>query len=100
MADVIIFAMAIASAVSLLTIGPHGAQRKTLRALRNYGETEAVPIGLHGEDVASPARDRAWLNRCEPPEGVAQGARVAANEPVPVPEPQRFPATERQLTRV
>jgi hypothetical protein len=52
MADLVIFAMAIASAVSLLIVSPHEAQRNALRALRAYGETEALPIGGHGEDLA------------------------------------------------
>jgi hypothetical protein len=57
MADVMIFAIAIASAVSLLIVSPREAQRKALRALRAYGETEALAIGGHGEDFAGPARD-------------------------------------------
>jgi hypothetical protein len=36
-----IFAMAIASAVSLLIVGPRRAQRKVLRAFRVYGETKS-----------------------------------------------------------
>jgi hypothetical protein len=57
MADVVIVAMAIASAVSLLIVSPHEAQRRALRALRAYGETEALPTGGRGEDLASPAPD-------------------------------------------
>jgi hypothetical protein len=57
MADVMIFAIAIASAVSLLIVSPHEAQRKALWVLRAYGETEASPSGGHGEDHATPARD-------------------------------------------
>ena len=53
MADVLIVAMAIASAVSLLIVSPHEAQRRALRALRAYGETEALPTGGRGEDLAS-----------------------------------------------
>ena len=56
MADVLIFAIAIASALSLLSVSPHEAQRKALRALRAYGETEALPTGGRGEDPARPAR--------------------------------------------
>jgi hypothetical protein len=52
-----IFAIAIASAVSLLIVSPHEAQRRVLRALRAYGETEALPTGGRGEDLARPARD-------------------------------------------
>jgi hypothetical protein len=55
MADVVIVAMAIASAVSLLIVRPHEAQRSALRALRAYGETEALPTGGRGEDLARPA---------------------------------------------
>jgi hypothetical protein len=54
MVDVVICAIAIASAVSLLIICPHEAQRKALRALRAYGETEALPTGDGGEDLAGP----------------------------------------------
>jgi hypothetical protein len=57
MADVVIVAMAIASAVSLLIVSPHEAQRRALRALRAYGETEALPTGGRGEDLARPAPD-------------------------------------------
>jgi hypothetical protein len=57
MADVVIVATAIASAVSLLIVGPHEAQRRALHALRDYGETEALPTGGGGEDLARPARD-------------------------------------------
>jgi hypothetical protein len=57
MADVMILAIAIASAVSLLIISPHEAQRKVLRALRAYGEAEALPTGGRGEDLARPVRD-------------------------------------------
>ena len=52
-----IVAMAIASAVSLLIVSPHEAQRRVLRALRAYGETETLPIGGRGEDLARPAPD-------------------------------------------
>jgi hypothetical protein len=57
MADVVIVAMAIASAVSLLIVSPHEAQRRVLRALRAHSETEALPTGGGGEDLARPARD-------------------------------------------
>jgi len=43
MADVMIFAIAIASAVSLLIVSPHEARERALRALRAYGEAEALP---------------------------------------------------------
>jgi hypothetical protein len=42
MADILILAIAIASAVSLLIVSPCEAQRKALRTLRAYGETEAL----------------------------------------------------------
>ena len=57
MADAVIVAMAIASAVSLLIVSPHEAQRRALHALRDYGETEALPTGGGGEDLARPAPD-------------------------------------------
>jgi hypothetical protein len=57
MADVVIFAIAIASAVSLLIVSPHEAERRALRTLTAYGETEALPTGDRGEDLATPARD-------------------------------------------
>jgi hypothetical protein len=41
MVDVVIFAMFIASAVSLLVISPRHAQRDALRALRDDSETES-----------------------------------------------------------
>ena len=52
-----IVAMAIASAVSLLIVSPHEAWRRALRASRAYGETEALPTGGRGEDLARPAPD-------------------------------------------
>ena len=57
MADILILATAIASAVSLLIVSPCGAQRKALRALRAYGETNALPIGVHGEERGRLARN-------------------------------------------
>ena len=57
MADVVIVAMAIASAASLLIVSPHEAQRRALRVLSAYGETEALPTGGRGEDLARPAPD-------------------------------------------
>ena len=55
MADVVIVAMAIASAVSLLIVSPHEARRRALRALRAYGETEALPTAAVARSLASPA---------------------------------------------
>jgi hypothetical protein len=62
MVDAVIFAIAIASAVSLLIISPHEAQRRVLRALRAYGETGALPTGSRGEDLARPVRDIVTLD--------------------------------------
>jgi hypothetical protein len=56
MADVLILTIAIASALSLLIVSPHEVQRKALRALRAYGETEALPTGGRGEDPTRVAR--------------------------------------------
>jgi hypothetical protein len=57
MTHVMICAMAIASVVSLLIVSPHEAQRRALRGLRAYSETETLPTGGRGEDFASPAPD-------------------------------------------
>jgi hypothetical protein len=57
MAHVMICAIVIASVVSLLIVSPHEAQRKALRALRAYSETETSPMGGGGEGLARPARD-------------------------------------------
>jgi hypothetical protein len=65
MADVVIFAMAIASAVSLLIVSPHEAQRMALRVLRAYGETEALPTGGRGEGLARRAPDIAATESVE-----------------------------------
>ena len=65
MADVVIVAMAIASAVSLLIVSPHEAQRRALRALRAYGETEALPPSGRGEDLASPVQEIFTLDLVE-----------------------------------
>jgi hypothetical protein len=47
MVDVMILAMLIASAVSLLVVSPGDAQRKALSALRNYDETESLTTADH-----------------------------------------------------
>jgi hypothetical protein len=65
MADVLSFAIAIASAVSLLIVSPHEAQRRAMRTLRAYGDTEALPTGDRGEDLATPARDIVALDLVE-----------------------------------
>ena len=65
MAHIMICTIAIASVVSLLIVSPHEAQRRALRALRAYGETEALPSGGRGEDLASPAPDIFGTNSVE-----------------------------------
>lgn len=40
MVDVVIFAMCITSAISLLVVSPRHAQREALRALRDESESE------------------------------------------------------------
>jgi uncharacterized protein YpmB len=56
MTDVIIFAIAVASAVSLLIVSPHEAQRKALQALRTHGEPEDLLTRDQCEGLARPAR--------------------------------------------
>jgi len=56
MTDVIIFAIAVASAVSLLIVSPHEAQRKSLQALRAHGESEDLVTRDQFESLARPAR--------------------------------------------
>ena len=53
MIEVLLFAMVIASAVSLLVVSPRQAQQKTLRALREYDDTEIVRAYGGGEDSAN-----------------------------------------------
>ena len=55
MADVVIFAMVIASAVSLLILSPQHAQREALRALRNYDEANSLTTDGRGESLVEPA---------------------------------------------
>jgi hypothetical protein len=43
MVDILLFAMVIASAVSLVVVSPRQAKQETLRALRDYNEM----ISLH-----------------------------------------------------
>jgi hypothetical protein len=40
MVDILLFAMVIASAVSLVVVSPRREQQKTLRTLREYDDTE------------------------------------------------------------
>jgi hypothetical protein len=42
MVDILLFAMVIASAVSLVVVSPRQAQQETLRALRNYDDMLAL----------------------------------------------------------
>jgi hypothetical protein len=53
MIEVLLFAMVIASAVSLLVVSPGQAQQRTLRALREYEGTETVRAYGGGEDSAN-----------------------------------------------
>jgi hypothetical protein len=42
MVDIVLFAMVIASAASLLVVSPGQAQQKTLRILRGYNDVETT----------------------------------------------------------
>ena len=42
MVDIVLFAMVIASAVSLVVVSPRQAQQEALRALRNYEDMSAL----------------------------------------------------------
>ena len=55
-----ICAIAIASVVPLLTVSPHEAQRKALRALRAYSETEPYPGPCSPSNVAHAVPDRKY----------------------------------------
>ncbi len=55
MADAVIFAMVIASAISLLILSPGRGQREALRALRNYDELECLPTDGRSESLVKPA---------------------------------------------
>jgi hypothetical protein len=84
MADIIIFAIVIASAISLLIVSPHEARRKALRALRDYGETEVPPIAGHGEDLARTAPDMFTSDLVESAAGAipctTKGEALASND--------------------
>ena len=60
MVDVMIFAMLIASAASLLVVSPRPAQREALRALRDDSETEScrrperIPGNCRGNILSTP----------------------------------------------
>ena len=59
MADVMIFAMVIASAVTLLIVRPSEAQRRALRALQCPRQDQSCTTNGRGEDLATPASDLA-----------------------------------------
>ncbi len=48
MVDILLFAMVIASAVSLVVVGPRQAKQETLRALRDYDKI--LPLHASGLD--------------------------------------------------
>jgi hypothetical protein len=53
MIEVLLFAMVVASAVSLLVVSPRQAQQRTLRALREYDDTEPMRAYGGGEGSAN-----------------------------------------------
>jgi hypothetical protein len=55
MVDAAIFAMVIASAISLLILGPGRGQRKALRALRDYDQAGSLPTDGRSANVVKPA---------------------------------------------
>lgn len=55
MADAIIFAMVIASAISLLVLSPGRGQREALRALRDYDEPKCLTPDGSSESLVKPA---------------------------------------------
>jgi hypothetical protein len=55
MVDILLFAMAIASAVSLVVVRPRQAQQETLRALRDYDDL--LPLHAYGADEDSKKTD-------------------------------------------
>ena len=50
MVDILLFAMVIASAVSLIVVGPRQANQETLRALRDYDEMLSLHASGGDED--------------------------------------------------
>jgi hypothetical protein len=50
MVDIMLLAMVIASAVSLVVVSPRQAEQKTLRALRGYDNMEPMPACGSGDD--------------------------------------------------
>ena len=55
MVDILLFAMVIASAVSLIVVSPGKANQETLRALRDYDDM--LPLHAHGVDGESKKTD-------------------------------------------
>ncbi len=55
MADAVIFAMVIASAISLLVLGPGRGQREALRALRDYDEAKCLTTDGRSESLVKSA---------------------------------------------
>jgi hypothetical protein len=52
---------------ALPIVSPHEAQRKALRALRAYGETEALPpavVAKTSQDLRGIFSHRSWWNHC------------------------------------
>lgn len=55
MVDIVLFAMVIASAVSLVIVSPRKAQQETLRALRDYDDM--LPLHAYWADEDSKETD-------------------------------------------
>ena len=55
MVDILLFAMVIASAVSLVVVSPRKAKQETLRTLRDYDDM--VPSHAYGSDEDSKKTD-------------------------------------------
>lgn len=53
MVDLVLLAMAIASALSLIVVSPREAQREALRSLREYAELESLRTHDHGAESSS-----------------------------------------------
>jgi hypothetical protein len=53
--DILLFAMVIASAVSLVVVSPRKAKQETLRALRDYDDM--LPVHAYGADEESKKTD-------------------------------------------
>jgi hypothetical protein len=58
MVDIPILAMVIASAVSLIVVGPRRARQEALRTLREYDDEEFVPASVATAAKEQIARDR------------------------------------------